>query len=348
MAVTTNRETWEFHAHPLMANGHLQTVLGIQWPRRYSHDPGTSHFVPVSDGDQIVLHENASATLDKSLPIVLMIHGLGGCHMSTYMRRMVEHLIVRGYRSFRMDMRGCGAGDVVAQRPTHCGRWQDVLAAMNHIAELYPDCDTQIVGFSMGGTLVLNMLAEMGSMPVGNLQRSLIISPPIDLANVERSFRKGMGRRYDKFFVKLLWKQNVQRWQLHPEAAPSEIPRPPRRLRELDEIVTAPTGGFRSAADYYEQSSPGPKLSTISQPATIFTSEDDPVVPVDSLLESSVSDSTEVITTSHGGHLGFLSGQNGDPDFRWLDWRILDWLGESNQLSDAEESRQADCVSVSR
>ena len=348
MAMTTNREIWKFHAHPLVANSHLQTMLGIQWPRRYTHDPGTRHFVPVSDGDQIVLHENTPATADDALPIVLMIHGLGGCYMSTYMRRMVEHLTARGYRSFRMDMRGCGAGDVVAQRPTHCGRWQDVVAALNQIVEIYPDSNTQVVGFSMGGTLVLNMLAEMGSMTVGNLQRSLIISPPIDLVKNEQSFRTGMGRRYDKFFVKLLWKQNLQRLKLHPEVAPSEIPRPPRRLRELDEIVTAPTGGFRSAADYYEQSSPGPKLSTITQPATIFTSEDDPVVPVDSLLESSLNDSTELITTSHGGHLGFLSSQNGDPDFRWLDWRILDWLEQSNQLSDAGERRKADCVSASR
>ena len=125
-------------------------------------------------------------------------------------------------------------------------------------------------------------------------------------AEVERHFRSGLGRRYDKFFVNLLWKQNLQRWKLHPEEAPNKIPRPPRRLRELDEIVTAPTGGFRSAADYYEQSSPGPKLAAIRQPVTIFSSEDDPIVPVGPLLSSSLSDSTELVTSTYGGHLGFF------------------------------------------
>lgn len=331
--MSTKSEKWKFRAHPLMANGHLQTVLGIHWPRRYTPCTPLKHYVPVDDGDQIVLHENAPAEPNDSLPLVLMIHGLGGCHMSTYMRRMTEKLNERGYFCFRMDMRGCGAGDVVARLPTHCGRWQDVAASLNHIAELYPDRDTQIIGFSMGGTLTLNMLAEMGEMSVGNLQRSLVISPPIDLVHVERSFRTGLGRRYDKFFVKLLWNQNLDRWKLHPATAPPEIPKPPGRLRELDEIVTAPTGGFQSAEDYYVRCSPGPRLASIRQPVTLFSSEDDPVVPIEPLLRSPLSSSTELFTTARGGHLGFLAARNGDPDFRWLDWRIIDWLEESNPQS---------------
>jgi predicted alpha/beta-fold hydrolase len=344
--MTRTREIWKFCAHPLVANCHLQTLAGIRWPRRYADAQGEQHYVPVSDSDQIVLHENAPATADDSLPIVLMIHGLGGCHMSSYMRRMMEKLNQRGYHCFRMDMRGCGAGDVVAQRPTHCGRWQDVVAALNHIAELYPDRDTQIVSFSVGGTLTLNMLAEMGHVPVGNLQRSLIISPPIDLTTVEQNFRVGMGRRYDKFFVKLLWKQNLQRWKLHPETAPAEISEIPGRLCEFDELVTAPTGGFRSAQDYYERCSPGPRLAAICQPVTILASEDDPIVPVVSLLGSSLSASTELFTTTRGGHLGFVAARNGDPDFRWLDWRILDWLQQSSSRPVGDRRRNTERVTT--
>ena len=340
-------EKWKFHAHPLVANCHLQTVLGIHWPHRYALCETVKHYVPVGDGDQIVLHENAPATTDSWLPIVLLIHGLAGCHSSTYMRRVVERLTKRGYRCFRMDMRGCGAGDVVSRMSTHCGQWQDVAAALHFIAELYPDRDTQIVGFSMGGSLTLNMLAEMGHIMVGNLQRSLIISPPIDLMKVERSYRTGMGRLYDKFFVNLLWKQNLGRWNLHPDIAPAEMPEPPRRLRELDEMLTAPDGGFRSADDYYVRCSPGPKLAAICQPVTLFSSEDDPIVPIGPLLGSPLSSSIELITTARGGHLGFLARRNGDPDFRWLDWRILDWLGQMNSQSDGERQRKVDWVAAS-
>ncbi len=336
------RENWKFHPHPLMANGHLQTFLGIKWPRRYAPYQAKQHFVPLdgcdldasgqADGDQLVLHEDSPATENLSLPIVLMIHGLAGCHSSTYMCRMAEKLTERGYRVFRMDMRGCGAGNQFARKPTHCGRWQDVAAALYHIAELYPNRATQLVGFSMGGTLTLNMLAEAGNMPVGTLERTLVISPPLDLAHVENHFHTGLGLKYDKFFVKLLWNQNLARWKYFPEMVPNGDCTPPKRLHDLDNLVIAPTGGFSSAEDYYEQASPGPRLTSIRQPVTFFSSEDDPIVPIEPLWEFRSSASIEIFTSRRGGHLGFMSRRNSDPDFRWLDWRILDWL----QLGAAE------------
>jgi hypothetical protein len=328
--MSSNREKWKFHAHPLMANGHLQTVLGTHWPRRYAPYRAGQHYVPMDDGDKIVLHEDSPAAEDKSLPLVLMIHGLTGSHESTYMRRMAEKLTGRGYRSVRMDMRGCGAGETVARLPTHCGRWPDVATVLQHLSDVYPDRAVQIVGFSMGGTLSLNMLAEMGHMPVGNLQRTLAISPPIDLVHVERHFQSKLGRHYDRFFVRQLWSQNLKRLKLHPDMAPAEPLPPPRRLRELDEVVTAPNGGFRSAEDYYVRTSPAHRLASIRQPVTIFSSEDDPIVPVDPLLRNPLSASIELITTAHGGHLGFLARRNGDPDYRWLDWRIIDWLEQKS------------------
>ena len=319
-------EKWKFHAHPMMANRHTQTVLGINWPRKYAPYTAKRHFVPLSDGDRIALHEEQPQRVDESLPIVLLVHGLAGCHTSTYMCRMVEKLGERGYRSFRMDMRGCGAGIQVASKPTHCGRWQDMASVLEYIAELYPDAKTNLVTFSMSGTLALNMLAEAGEMRVGTLERSFLVSPPIDLVEIEKDFRTGVSRRYDKYLVGLLWKQNLQRWQQFPDVRPDNVTQPARRLRELDDLVIAPSGGYESTEAYYLDASPGPKLRSIRQPVTIFTSEDDPVVPIGPLMAAHKSDWVETISVSRGGHLGFMAARNGDPDFRWLDWRILDWV----------------------
>ncbi len=334
------REQWAFPVHPLIANGHAQTILGIHWPRPAQPYQARQHKIQVDDGDQLVIHEDCAAEATDSSPIVLLVHGLGGCHLSTYMCRMVERLVARGYRVFRKDMRGCGAGESLARLPTHCGRYADVASALHFIAELYPEASTDLVAFSMGGTQTLNMLAEAGDMRVGNLERSLVICPPVDLAAVERHFHTFFGTRYDKFFVNILWKQTLARWQCFPEMAPEVMPRRPRRLREIDELVIAPSGGFRSADHYYQEASPGPKLKAIRHPVTIFSSEDDPIVPVDSLLTFPHSSAVDIITTPHGGHLGFLAARNGDEDFRWLDWRILDWLqhqpqGCSEQASSA-------------
>jgi len=331
---------WRFRPHPLLKSGHLQSFAGIYLPRRDSPYQALQRRIELEDGDQIVLHEDAPCDPGDDRPCVLMIHGLAGYYLSTYMCRMADRLVERNYRVFRMDMRGCGAGQQIARTPAHCGQSGDVAAALEAIAEWYPDSPTQLVGFSMGGTLALNLLAEAEYARIGNLERSLVICPPIDLKASELGFRTLMGRRYDRFFVRLLWKQVLARWQVFPDLVPESVPSRPKRLSDIDEMIIAPAGGFRSAEEYYQQTSPGPKLASICQPVTIAAAEDDPVVPVAPLHSCRLSPSVELVTTSHGGHLGFLGSRNGDPDFRWLDWRIIDWLQHGSPTQPAPADRR--------
>jgi predicted alpha/beta-fold hydrolase len=325
-------EHWKFRPHFLLRNGHLQTVAAIYLPRKYAPYQAQLHYVPVDGlpaeegGDLIVLHEDRPADWRPDRPAVLLVHGLAGCYGSAYMCRMADHLYRRGYCVFRMDMRGCGAGEGHAKLPTHCGRSGDVAAALRFIAMLHPEAPAYVIGYSLGGCLTLNLLAETGDQPVGNLKRAMAICPPIDLFAVERRFDSRGGRPYDKFFVKKLWRQITNRWARYPEIAPAFIPREPKRLRQIDEMVIAPAAGFACADDYYRATQPGPKLTAIKQPVLIIASEDDPVVPTAPLLEYPHSDAIQAVVVPRGGHLGFIARANGDPDKRWLDWRILEWI----------------------
>lgn len=187
-------EHWKFRPHLLLRNGHLQTVAAVYLPRRDAPYGATVHFIDAEGpeheaaGDQLALHEDRPANWRPETPTVLMVHGLAGCHNSAYMCRMTERLTARGYCVFRMDMRGCGAGEGRAKLPTHCGRSGDVAAALRFIAKRYPESPTFAIGFSLGGCLTLNMLAEAGRSRVGNLVRALAICPPIDLFAVEKRF----------------------------------------------------------------------------------------------------------------------------------------------------------------
>lgn len=100
---------WNFRPHPLLSNSHLQTLIGVRWPQRSAAHAASLHRVQLDDGDQLALHEDGPAG-DASGPCVLLIHGLAGSYESTYMRRVKDKLVARGYRVFRLDMRGCGAG----------------------------------------------------------------------------------------------------------------------------------------------------------------------------------------------------------------------------------------------
>ncbi len=333
-------ENWKFRPHPLLANAHMQTVFGLRWPQRAAPYTACVHHVPLEDGDRLALHEDAPVGNAEDAPSILLLHGLSGGYDSSYMCRLVERLTPRGYRVFRLDMRGCGAGEGIARKPNHCGRSEDVASVLNFIAELYHDSPTALIAFSMGGTLALNMLAEAGEMRVGNFQRALMICPPIDLFSVERHFRTILGRPYDKFFVKNIWAQVLRRWQEFPETAPNVIPQRPKRLRDIDHLVVAPSGGFASAEDYYTKTQPGPKLEAIRQPVTILFSKDDPVVPFAPLFDYPHSSSVETIVTSHGGHLGFLGQPGLDADIRWIDWRILEWLEHAPCSVSPKKQRQ--------
>lgn len=323
---------WKFRPHPLLPSGHLQTLAGIYLPRRYAPYRAKQHFVPVdgpaheSGAEQIVLHEDRPTDWDPAKPVVLFIHGMTGSHLSSYMCRMAERMTERGHTVFRMDMRGCGAGMELARTPTHAGRAGDAAAAIEYIGRRYPDSPTLGVGFSIGGTLLLNMLAEAGSTPVGRLERVLSICPPIDMFAIERRFNTWLGRKYDKFFVRALWQQITERWSRFPELAPKGPLRRPTRVKQIDELIHAPAGGFNSADHYYQETQPGPKLAAIRQPATILAASDDPIVPTAPLLDYPRSKFVETVVVPSGGHLGFLAARNGDPDTRWLDWRIVDWI----------------------
>jgi predicted alpha/beta-fold hydrolase len=323
-AATTN---WEFRRHPLLPNGHMQTFAGVYLPRIENPYQATQYKIPLADGDHLVVHEDLPADWTARHPNVLLIHGLAGSYRSTYMCRITDRLLKANYGVFRLDMRGCGAGEGLARYSTHCDRWEDAAAALEFIARRHPQSATSLVGYSMGGAIGLNLLAQTGSTRIGNLERTLAICPPIDLFDIERRFDKPLGRAYDRFFVRMLWQQIVNRWHQFPELAPKKIPRRrPRRLRQIDELVTAPLGGYSEVDNYYQTAAPGPKLAFIKQPVTILAAADDPIVPSEPLVAYPCSPDVETVVTPSGGHLGFIARRTADPDRRWLDWRILDWL----------------------
>src|SRR5258708_30950839 len=56
-----------------------------------------------------------------------------------------------------------------------------------------------------------------------------------------------------------------------------------RAIREYDEAITAPYGGYASADAYYGASSAGPRLGALTRPALVLAALDDPMVPAPSV-----------------------------------------------------------------
>jgi len=76
--------------------------------------------------------------------------------------------------------------------------------------------------------------------------------------------------------MRLLRREVEARWRAGLLKEPVRIP-PSPPSRDFDDLYTAPEGGFRDKADYYERCSSGPHLASIRLPAVILSADDDPI-----------------------------------------------------------------------
>lgn len=314
-----------FRQHPLFPGGHAQTLAGVFLPGRKYPYSAAQHRVHLSDGDEIVLHDDCPDDWRPGMRTALLIHGLAGCHLSSYMQRVAAKLSAKGLRVFRMDLRGCGAGFGLARLPYHSGRSEDAAAALAAIARWCPGSPTTLIGFSLGGNIALKLQGELGEQPCGGLDSAVAICPPIDLQAAIEKISLPLNRFYDRHFINLLLQQARERQRVLPDAPPVNFERPPRSLWEFDNGFTAPVSGFGDAANYYRQASSAQLIPNIRRPTLVIASRDDPLVPWRPFLAVKGPDCVQVEITERGGHLGYVARAGADPDRRWLDWRIVEW-----------------------
>lgn len=323
-----------FAPHPLLNNQHSQTIAAMYLPATVPHFTSSHHVIDTLDGDRLALHEDEPVAGALRQRAVLLIHGLGGSHMSPYVHRIAYKLTRCGIRSFRMDMRGWGKGFRLSREWSHAGRSDDILASLQWIRDRYPDCELRACGFSLGANMLLKLLTEHSAKPPAGLQAAMAVAPPIHLATCVRRLNRGILRIYDRFFARKLWQAYLGRSQF-PHVVQRPLENRPKSLLEFDTLLTAPLGNFSSVEEYYKQCSSEQNLCKISVPTWIVTSKDDPLIPVELFSRAKLSDNTRLDIIQAGGHLGFVARSKESTawctrhvpkaDHRWLDWRVVEF-----------------------
>ncbi|MEE2706589.1 MAG: alpha/beta fold hydrolase [Planctomycetota bacterium] len=290
----------------------------------------------LDDGDQVVLHEDRPPQWRPGDRVAVLVHGLGGSYRSAYMVRVAAKLNAAGCRTFRKDLRGCGAGSGLAWWPFHSGRSKDVAAALGFVASRCPNSPITLIGFSLGGNLVLKLLGESSSAAECGVDSAITACAPIDLRASCRHLIQPANRFYDRRFVVQLLRQYALRRKLYPAAPMPKKIRRPRNLWELDELLTAPICGFRGAEDYYAGCSARRYLSSIKVPTRMLIAEDDPLVPSNQYDGLELPVPVRLCKVAGGGHLGFITSRQNGGDRQWLDQQIVGWTtgGESPNFAD--------------
>lgn len=260
-------------------------------------------------------------------PLVVLIHGLGGSDRATYVVSTGRLAWTRGFHVARMNLRGAGDSEEANPRFYNAGLDTDVLAVLEHLA---PSCSSlTVAGFSLGASVGLLALGRRRASLPAKLRGLAAVSPPLDLSACASALDGKAGRLYTRYFMGKLREGYRRQQRRHPNLYEAGRERQARTVREFDERITAPYGGYRDAEDYYARSSAGPWLAEVDRSVLILAAQDDPMVPEWSVrrfpLPTSGVVERELLPT--GGHVGFVAPAAAPGRF-WAADRVLDWLEE--------------------
>lgn len=317
-------KTIPFTPLPLLGNNHAQTIVGsFGFPLQ--DPPSTIKVLTLDDGDQLhcPIFTPSKRKLHKG--IVLLLHGLGGSHGSHYMRRITSKLYQLGYTVICMNRRGCGPGIGYSRRLPHGGLTQDVISLLTLIRSQYPKEPIQIIGFSIGGNLLLKLLGELGSQADLYINRGIAVSPLVDLKDATKMLGLPSMRLYEKYYVDGLLRLVEAAEKAFPELEQTIFPSR-CSIQEYDERYTAPKWGYRDADEYYRVNSANQFIPNIQTSCEILHAKDDPFIRFETIESVNVPPCVNVWASEKGGHMGFLGYTKQRYDYRWMDEQIVNWV----------------------
>jgi uncharacterized protein len=256
-------------------------------------------------------------------PALLVLHGLGGSDASPYVVSTGRLAWARGWHVVRMNMRGSGDGEALCPLLYNAGLDTDLLAALSALSGVVPRVG--VVAFSLGANLALLMLGRRREQLPPGLRGVAAICPPLDLSACADALEAPGNGLYQRYFMQMLAEGYRRRHRARPDLFAEGRERGLRTVREYDDRITAPFGGYESAAQYYERSSAGPWLGSIDRPALVLAAADDPLIPAPSVTGWLISRSTHREIAPTGGHVGFV-GRSQAPGWFWAPDRALGFL----------------------
>jgi predicted alpha/beta-fold hydrolase len=310
-------------------NRHLQTLYPSLLRRRVT-PPLQRQRLDLPDGDFIDIDWTA-------LPgekCVLVLHGLEGSLESHYSGGLLKHLASHGYRAGLMYFRGCSGEPNRLARSYHSGETGDLDFVIRHLHVQQPGLSLAVIGFSLGGNVLLKWLGERGAdAPVST---AIAISVPFDLDSAAQQLQRGLSRIYRNHLLARLRQSVVVKSAIHPSPVALQRLRTLRSFHAFDNAITAPLHGFRDVDDYYQHSSSKQFLKHIKVPTLILQARDDPFLPGRALPGADeLSEQVTLELAQRGGHVGFVAGSHPCRPVYWLEQRIsthLDSYSPSTHL----------------
>ncbi|MCU1255069.1 MAG: Alpha/beta hydrolase [Candidatus Angelobacter sp.] len=305
-----------------LRNRHAMTLAG-NFLRRKSDLPAPEECLYRVDADtQVLCHCHWHPDSERRATVII-VHGLEGSSLSQYVIGNATKAWNAGMNVVRMNMRTCGGTGKLTPTLYHSGLSSDVGAVLRTVIEEKKASRVGLIGYSMGGNLVLKLAGELGANAPVELKAIAAVSPAADLAASADAMHVGGNRIYEWKFLVSLMRTYERKRKIFPEIY-RKIQRFPSTIREFDDVVTARYCGFESAEDYYTRSGAYRVIENIALPTLVIHAIDDPFIRLLPETRAKILANLHItlLETAHGGHCAFLAQPNGY-DGRWAERQIM-------------------------
>jgi predicted alpha/beta-fold hydrolase len=316
----------EFIPRRGLRGGHVQTLASHFVGRRTLLPAPEERLVEVEPGIQVLCHCNWQEKRQEKLTLIV-IHGLEGSSESGYALGIAAKGLAAGMNVVRMNQRNCGGTDGLSPTLYHSGRSNDLAAVARHLIERDGIKRFALVGYSMGGNLVLKLAGEWSNQAPSEFRAVAAVCPAMDLAASADALHLPSNRLYELYFLWKLRGRLRQKAQLFPGVFDTGRLHGVGSLRDFDDKVTAHYCGFAGADDYYALSSAANVVDRIAKPALILHAANDPFIRILPETRKKVLSNAHIhfVETADGGHCSFI-GEPNAYDGYWAEQRVVEFL----------------------
>ncbi|SIN69031.1 YheT family hydrolase [Algoriphagus halophilus] len=288
-------------------NRHLETIYPAIF-RKVELEKPIRERITTIDGDFLDLdwYKQGSSQL------IIVNHGLEGNSSRAYILGMCKIFIKNGFDVLAWNYRGCGAE--LNQQPIfyHSGATYDLNTVIKHAEHDYDEIS--LVGFSLGGNLILKYLGEQ-EMVSDKLRKGVAISVPLHLSSASKKISSVENTLYSKRFLKTLKEKVILKSKTHPGEIPVEMLKNIKTLADFDDYLTGPLHGFADAEEYYFINSSLFYLEHIKVPTLVLNALNDPFLS-DLCYPYQLAKNLDNVYfefPKQGGHVGFTVANSEKP-----------------------------------
>lgn len=311
-----------YKAVSIFKNGHLNTVYAAVF-RRIGAIAYQRERLLTPDRDFLDL--DWALVGRKSGRLLIALHGLEGSAQRPYIRGIARYFNQNGWDVLALNFRGCSGALNLQLRSYHMGETSDLDFVIKTVLEKDQYQHIGLVGFSLGGNVVLKYMGERGAGIAPAIKAAVAFSVPCEMASANEVFNKWYNHLYLKRFMRSLNVKLQKKALLFPDKLDASKPLP-RNFDEFDERYTAPAHGFQSAQEYWQKASSLPFLSGIQVPTLLVNPADDSFLSKSCypIQEAERSEAFYLEIPKWGGHCGFVTFDKND--VYWTERRALDFI----------------------